>query len=206
VAALNLETSAVSAIILAAGTGRRMGGTNKLLSDLAGRPLVHWSVAAALQSQARPVIVVLGHDATAVAAALAGLPVTCVNNPRFAEGISTSLTAGIGCVPASATGAAVLLADMPRVQAAHIDRLIAALAPVAGRSVIVPTHRGRRGNPVVWAAACLPALCTLRGDFGGRALFADLQPLIHEVEIDDPGVLIDVDDQASLQRLKVGRA
>lgn len=204
-AALSPKTASVSAIILAAGTGRRMGGTNKLLSDLAGRPLVHWSVTAALQSQARPVIVVLGHDAAPVAAALAGLPVTFVDNPRYGEGISTSLTAGISCVPASATGAAVLLADMPRVQAAHIDRLIAALAPAAGRSVIIPTHRGRRGNPVVWAAACLRALSTLRGDFGGRALFADLESLIHEVEIDDPGVLIDVDDRASLQRLKVGR-
>lgn len=202
-AALEAAATTVSAIILAAGSGRRMGSANKLLADLAGRPLVRWSVEAALQSRARPVIVVLGHDAAAVAAALDGLAVTCVANPHHGRGISTSLAAGIACVPAAA-GAAVLLADMPRVTAAHIDRLITALAPAAGRSVIIPTHQGRRGNPVVWAAQCLPMLRTLRGDRGGRALFAALQPLIHEVEISDPGVLIDVDDPASLRRLQAG--
>lgn len=196
------KAPSVAAIVLAAGCGRRMGAGNKLLADLAGRPLVRWPVEAALQSRARPVIVVLGHDAAAVAAALNGLAVTCIVNAQYAHGIGTSLAAGIARVPPAAAGAAVLLADMPRVTAAHIDRLVTALAPAAGRSVIIPTHRGQRGNPVVWAAQYLPMLSTLRGDCGGRTLFAALQPFILEVEIGDPSVLMDVDDPASLRRLQ----
>jgi molybdenum cofactor cytidylyltransferase len=106
-----------------------MGGPNKLLAEIARRPLVRIVVEEALASRANPVIVVVGHQHAEVEKALAGLPVELVHNPDFAQGLGTSLRAGIAAVPADADGAIVCLGDMPQVDADLIDRLIAAFDP-----------------------------------------------------------------------------
>ena len=108
----------IAAIVLAAGRSTRMGGPNKLLAEIGGRPLVRIAAEAALASRARPVIVVTGHQREQVEEALAGLPVRLVHNPDFADGLGTSLKAGIAAVPADADGAIVCLGDMPQVDAA----------------------------------------------------------------------------------------
>jgi molybdenum cofactor cytidylyltransferase len=82
---------AIAAVVLAAGRSSRMGGPNKLLATIRGRPLVGIVAEAALASKARPVIVVTGHQRERVEAALAGLPVRLVHNPHFADGLGTSL-------------------------------------------------------------------------------------------------------------------
>ena len=117
---------------------------------------------AALASQARPVLVVTGHQAEAVRSALAGLDVTFVANPDFAQGLSTSLKAGLRALPGEADGALILLGDMPRIAAADLDRLIAAFADEGGEAIIAPLHEGKRGNPVRMAARLF------RGDAGTR--------------------------------------
>ena len=89
----------IAAIILAAGRSTRMGGPNKLLAEIGGRPLVRIAVEEALASSAQPVIVVTGHQREKVEAALEGLKVQRVHNPDFAEGLSTSLKAGLAAVP-----------------------------------------------------------------------------------------------------------
>src|SRR5580765_1178489 len=80
----------IAAVVLAAGRSTRMGGPNKLLEQVGGRPLVRIAAEQALASRARPVIVVTGHQHDKVAAALAGLDVRLVHNPGFAGGLSTS--------------------------------------------------------------------------------------------------------------------
>ena len=129
----------IAAIVLAAGRSTRMGGINKLLAEIGGKPLVRIAAEQALASRAKPVIVVTGHQREQVEAALAGLPVRFVHNPDFAEGLGTSLKAGIAAVPADADGAIVCLGDMPQVDAALIDQLIAAFDPERGALVVVPT-------------------------------------------------------------------
>src|SRR5216110_798821 len=91
-------SSNITAIVLAAGRSTRMGLANKLLADIGGRPMVRRVVEAALASRARPVLVVTGHQAASVKAALAGLEVAIVDNPDYAVGLSSSLKAGIGAV------------------------------------------------------------------------------------------------------------
>ncbi len=81
------EGRRVAAIVLAAGRSTRMGGPNKLLAEIGGRPLVRIAAEEALASRARPVIVVTGHQRERVETALAGLDVTCVHNPDFAAGL-----------------------------------------------------------------------------------------------------------------------
>src|SRR5262249_494103 len=95
----------IAAVVLAAGRSTRMGGPNKLLAEIAHRPLVRIVVEEALASRAKPVIVVVGHQRAEVEKALAGLPVHLVHNPDFAQGLGTSLKAGIAAVPAEADGA-----------------------------------------------------------------------------------------------------
>jgi molybdenum cofactor cytidylyltransferase len=192
----------LAALVLAAGRSTRMGGPNKLLAEIGGRPLVRIAVEQALASQARPVIVVTGHQRDRVEAALAGLDVTFVHNPDYADGISTSVKAGIAAVPAQADGAIVCLGDMPQVDAKLIDRLLAAFDPEKGALVVVPVIDGKRGNPVVWSRRFFSELTALGGDVGARHLIASYPEAVAEVPVTGRGALFDVDTQDALDAFK----
>jgi molybdenum cofactor cytidylyltransferase len=192
--------SAVAAIVLAAGLSRRMAPRNKLLlPDANGQPMVARVVDAALASAARPVLVVLGHQAEAVKQALAGRPVRFVHAADYAEGLSASLKAGLAALPESACGAMICLGDMPLVTAPLLDRLLAAFAPEDGRRIVVPMHAGRRGNPVIWDRSLFPEiLASVRGDNGARFVLERHADEIVEVEMVDDSVLRDFDTPDSL--------
>ena len=191
----------IAALVLAAGQSRRMGAANKLLGEIGGSSMVARVVAAAAASRADPVIVVTGHQAEAVRAALAGSEVTFVHNPDFAAGLSTSLAAGLGALPDGVDGAVVCLGDMPRVGAALIDRLIDAFDAASGRAICVPTHGGKRGNPVLWARRFFAEMAAIEGDTGARHLIGAHANLVHEVACADDAMLIDVDTPDALAAL-----
>lgn len=193
--------SAVAAIVLAAGQGSRFGPEPKLLAQLDGKPLVRHAVEAAHASACAPVLVVLGNRGPEVAGALAGLQATFIDNPAFAQGLSTSLKAGFAALPAEASGAVVLLGDMPRVTPALIDGLVAAWE-AAGRPVAaVPTSAGRRGNPVLLSRALAPEIARLSGDAGAGPLLRSL-PGVLEWATGQAAVLQDVDTPAGLAALR----
>ena len=188
----------IAALVLAAGRSTRMGGPNKLLEEINGKPLVRIVAEQVLASRARPVIVVTGHQKERVERALAGLPVKFVHNPDFAEGLSTSLKTGIAGVPAEADGAIVCLGDMPQVSAKLIDGLIAAFDPERGVLVVIPTLDGKRGNPVLWARRFFKDLMAVDGDVGARHLIGGYAEAVAEVPVEDAAVLIDVDTPEAL--------
>lgn len=192
----------VAAIVLAAGRSSRMGGPNKLLAEIGGRPLVRIVAEAALASRARPVIVVTGHQRERVEAALAGLDVVLVHNPAYADGLSASLKAGIAAVPPAADGAIICLGDMPQVEALLIDRLLAAFDPERGALVAVPTIGGKRGNPVVWSRRFFSDLSTLTGDVGARGLIASYPEAVVEVATTDDAAFTDVDTPDALDAVR----
>lgn len=192
----------IAAVVLAAGRSRRMGGPNKLLEEVGGRSLVRLAAEAALGSRATPVLVVTGHQADAVAGALEGLDISLVQNPDFAEGLSTSLRVGIAALPAGVDGAVICLADMPGVSSTVIDRLIDAFDPETGRLVAVPTVRGKRGNPVLWARRYFSALAAVHGDVGARHLIGEHAEAVVEVEMDGEAVMLDVDTPEALARVR----
>ncbi len=191
----------IAALVLAAGAGRRMGG-GKLLRDLGGRPLARWTVEAAARSRARPVVVVTGADDEALRPALAGLDVAFVHNPRHAEGLSTSLRAGLATLPPDVDGAAVVLADMPLLRPRHIDNLIAAFDPDEGRAICIPVHDGRRGHPVLLARRFFTEVMALAGDVGARRVVAEHDDDVYEVPVADDGVLLDVDTPGMLDEIR----
>lgn len=191
----------VAAVVLAAGRSRRMGTVNKLLIGVDGKPMMRHAVDAALAAGLAPVVVVTGHERDKVAAALAGLPVTLVHNPDYAEGLSTSLRAGLAALPAEVEGALICLADMPRVGAAELGRLVGAFDPREGRAIVVPTRCGKRGNPVLWARQFFPEMRAVAGDVGAKHLIGAYPELVAEVEMEGDAILTDIDTPQALARL-----
>lgn len=186
----------VAALVLAAGRSSRMGSP-KMLATVDGVPLVRRAAAAALASHADRVVVVTGHRGAEVAGVLDGLDLACVENPAFADGLSTSLSAGLAALDDDIEAAVVLLGDMPMIDAAMIDRLIDAFDPESGALIVVPTHGGRRGNPVLWSRRFFPELMAVAGDKGGREILADYPDAIAEVEL-GAAAAVDIDTPEAL--------
>ena len=192
----------IAALVLAAGRSSRMAPANKLLIEVDGVPMARRAVDAALASQAVATIAVIGNEAARVRQAFAGCDIAIVENPDFAAGLSSSLRAGLASLPDDIDGVLVLLGDMPRITAAHLDRLIAAFAPDEGRAICIPTHRAKRGNPILWDARFLPDMRTLDGDQGARGLIGRHADQVCEVEMPDDAVLLDVDTPGALAALR----
>jgi molybdenum cofactor cytidylyltransferase len=189
----------VAAIILAAGRSTRMGGPNKLLAELGGKALVRMVAEQALASKAQDVIVVTGHQAEQVEKALHGLKVKFARNPDFAEGLASSVKAGVAAVADDADGAVICLGDMPLISANLIDRLIETFAPDRGNLIVVPVSDNRRGNPVLWSRRFFNELMTLDGDIGARHLIIRHTEAVAEVAVDGHGAFLDIDTPQALE-------
>jgi molybdenum cofactor cytidylyltransferase len=192
----------VGAVLLAAGRGTRMGGPNKLLAEVDGKPLVRHAAEAALAAGLAPIVLVTGHQNDAVERALADLPLVKAHNPAYAEGLSTSLRAGLAALPDEIDGAVVLLGDMPRVDAGLIKRLVAAFRPDEGKLAVVPVRDGDRGNPVLFARRFFPELLKVTGDVGGRGLLGEHGEAVVEVPVEGEGAFVDVDTPEALAALR----
>ena len=190
----------IAGVVLAAGRASRMG-SNKLIAELDGEPIVRRTVRAVLASRARPVVVVTGHEADAVQRALIGLDVRFVHNPAFADGMSTSLRVGIAAAgPVDA--ALICLGDMPRLEAHHFDSLIDGFRAGDPDEILVPTYDRKRGNPVLWPHRYFAEIGTLTGDVGARALLDRHAEHVRLIATDDAAILIDVDTPDALAELR----
>ncbi|CAB1369285.1 NTP transferase domain-containing protein [Denitratisoma oestradiolicum] len=187
----------IAALVLAAGRSSRMGERNKLLCPVAGQPMVRRVVEAALGSRCAQVMVVTGHQAEQVETALAGCPVSRVFNPDYAEGMASSLRAGLQALPRDTEAVLVVLADMPWISAAHLDRLIATFDP-ARPAILVPEREGRRGNPLLWPRAYFDEMSQLQGDVGARLLLERHADSVRAVRFDTDAIFADVDTPQAL--------
>lgn len=188
---------ALEAIVLAGGAGRRFGGA-KLTTPWRGGRLIDGALATAFAAPVRSVTVVTGADAGVGAAAEAfamalgaGDRLRLVHAPDYVEGMGATLRTGVAALPADADGALVFLGDMPLVPRGLSACL--ALAMKGGVLAVAPVFEGRRGHPVLFAAALFPALLTLTGDEGARAVLQGLGDRLKAIDVADSGVLFDVD-------------
>lgn len=159
--------AALPTLILAAGASRRLGQPKQWV-EFEGHSLLRRIVATALAAGG-PVTVVVGSRAPEMEAHLGGLPVQILFNPHWEEGMATSLKAGIQSLPASVSGALLLVCDQPLVDAALLDRLRQAHA-ADPQAILACGYAGTRGTPTLIPARCFPDLLALRGDQGARAL------------------------------------
>jgi molybdenum cofactor cytidylyltransferase len=187
------RTPRVAAIVLAAGLSRRMGGQNKLLAEIDGTPIVRRVVQTLVASRADPVLVVVGHQADRIRAALAGLAVRFVENAAYEEGLGASLRAGVEAVGDDVDGALVALGDMPWIRAEHVDLLIEAFDPEGPHTICVPVHDRKRGHPVLWSSRHFGEMRKLGGDVGARELLERHADAVQAVVVDDPAVHLDID-------------
>jgi molybdenum cofactor cytidylyltransferase len=189
----------IAAVVLAAGFARRMGRP-KLLLDLDGKPIVRWSVEGVLP-HVGDCVVVTSQDDGGVRAALAGLAVRFTINPRPQDGQGSSIAVGVAALKPWTAAALIVLGDQPRTPEGVVPALLAARQRT-GKSVVVPSYRGTRGTPVLFAAAIFAELAALRGDVGARAVVAARPDRVEIVEV-DAAMPADVDTPEDYARLHV---
>jgi molybdenum cofactor cytidylyltransferase len=171
----------ISGIVLAAGSGRRFGGTKQLV-PYRGRPLVQHAIDALASAGVDEIVVVTGHDAGRVEEALALPPYgRFVRNPDHATGQSSSLAAGLHDLADDSEGAVVLLADQPGVTDAEVRALVDAFAHSRSRIVRIAYTNGP--GPALLSREVYAEAGHLHGDIGARAIMASHPDWVEEVTI-----------------------
>ncbi len=200
-----------AAIVLAAGASSRFGA-NKLLQPFGVGTVLGAVLAATLGSRARPVVVITGHDREAVEAAVGavraqhGAP-RRLHNPDFAAGeMASSIKVGLAWLQANAPETKWVLivpGDMPRLSAAILDAVLEAGA-ASDALIVAPRYRGERGHPVLLARAIWSDALALPPGAQMRALLGARASDVHLFDLDDAGVIVDVDTPDALRRARLG--
>jgi len=181
----------IAGVVLAAGTSSRMG-QNKLLLTIGGVSLLRRAVAAAGAGGLNPVLVVLGHQSERALGELAGLFCTPILNTQYARGMNSSVRAGVSAVPADASAAVLMLADMPFVSPGMLRELIDRYRATGAR-LVVSTYGDVPAPPILYRRDLFGELGdSLDGDGCGKRVVK--QHCAHAVEIRWPSsALIDLD-------------
>jgi molybdenum cofactor cytidylyltransferase len=178
-------------VVLAAGESRRMGSLKQLL-PYGNVTMVEAVVDVLLSAQLQGVLVVLGHQAERVYGAVQHLPVRCVINPRYPEGMLTSVQCAVRALP-KAFGICVALVDQPAVPASVV-RAVAERVAAGAEGIVVPVHAGRRGHPVaISLQRYRDEVLGLPASEGLRMLLQRHPNDVAEVNADTSAVLRDVD-------------
>lgn len=189
------EQVSVAIVLLAAGSARRMGqgGKHKLLAEFEGVPLVRRLAMTAVSSNAASVIAVTGYRKSEIEATISDLPLALAFNPNYGSGMASSVVVGFSTEAVrKASGAMVMLADMPGVAVEHVDALISAFRNASGKAVVRAVSRGQSGNPVIIPRSLYAAVLRLEGDVGARRILETSGVRVMDVDIGDSAYL-DVD-------------
>ncbi len=206
---------ATAAIILAAGSSSRMGsGRHKLLLPLDDRPVLAHVIDATLGSQARPIIIVLGHQASKVRLQIKPYTthpdITLVDNTDYLQGMSTSMRKGVQILPShgykkqtfpyQVDSVLIVLGDQPMITSQVIDTLIIAYR-TTGKRIIAPLYDGKRGSPVLFEVSLFPELMEVTGDEGGRAILERHRQEVELIEMGNAPANYDVDTGEAYQQV-----
>ncbi len=194
----------ISALLLAAGMGERMGGVKQLLS-LGGQRMIEAALENLQGSRCDEIIVVLGFAAEEIRPVVEGKErVKVVINPQFAEGMSTSIHEGLQAMNPRAQGILIALADQPFIPPEVIIKLIEGFAAGA-KGIVLPVYQGKRGHPVILDRKKYePELLDLHGDVGGREIVQKHPEDVLEVAVASKGVLMDIDAPEDYQGIQGG--
>lgn len=187
----------VHGILLAAGAGSRFGGGKLLHPIMDGTPIgvVSWrNLVSALPDSVA--VVRSGDDRLAEALRAAGAHVEVAPDAHL--GMGHSLACAIAAT-SQAAGWVIALADMPNLKRETLQAV--ALELIRGASIVVPTYRGERGHPVGFSRDHQEALLALNGDQGARSIVQRNAMQTTRLEVDDPGILLDIDTRADAERL-----
>lgn len=188
----------LTAIVLAAGRSTRMQERNKLLLPWGEKRIVQAVVETLLEVPLAEVVVVTGHQCAEVEEVLQDYPLRLVHNADYAEGLSTSIRAGVE-VAAASSGYLFALGDMPRLKGETVVQLCDVFSEHED-AIVVPAVSGQRGNPVVFASCYREELLHLEGDRGAKPLLQKYADRVVQVEVEDQGIFVDVDTPEAYQK------
>lgn len=193
------ERSKIAVVVLAAGASKRMIGSNKLLENVQGVPMVERAVRSALSSKADFVAVVTGYDAKFIEKRLVDYDVKIVRNPDYSSGVLSSIRLGLSVLPPDVIAAVVLPADMPGFTEEYINKLIDLFDPKAAKkAVCLPSFKGVRHNPVLWPRELFKSVKIIPEDAHWMPALVEHSDYISELKLDDDLPLTDVNTHGDL--------
>jgi molybdenum cofactor cytidylyltransferase len=181
-------------------------GEPKQLLRLGPRTVLEQTIDNIRSAGLEDIVLVLGSSADAIREQLPSSAfdaLRVVFNPEFGDGMASSLRTGLSALDHHVDGALIVLADQPFVRPETFSR-IAALYRSCKAHIVIPTYRGARGNPVLLDRSVFAEVMALEGDMGCRAVFAGHAEEIVKAEVDDPGIVLDIDSRDDYERLQAG--
>ena len=193
----------IAGLILAAGESRRMG-RDKALLTYRGRTFLETLIDNLGAAGIANITVVLGHHAETIQRAVNLAAVRVVVNYDYQQGQTSSLQVGLAVAAANWPEAVILcLVDHPAISPEVITKLIERFESTRP-PVIIPTHKGQHGHPIVINQTLFPELLALPPDEPANSVIRKYRAATQFVEVADRGVLLDVDDPADYERLIEG--
>ena len=191
-----------TALVPAAGMSTRLG-RNKLLLSFKGKPLIAHAVDTLLASAVDPIVIVLGHEADQVRAAVGERRVIFVENREYREGLGSSIRTGLAAIPVSTDAIMIYLPDQPLLEPDDVKFLIRAFAEAGktNKSIVVPLFRGQRGNPVIIDSSYRTLILAMAGETGCRRVIKQNPDQVLTVEMETDPVVRDVDTADEYERL-----
>ena len=181
-------------LVLAAGQSRRFPGRNKLLVEVDGAPLLLRTVSVLQKAGLQDIRCISGADHEVMSPLLAAAGAQCIQNSRFAEGMGASLAFGARSIEPEATGGIlVCLADLPFLSVESVGKVIQAFRAHACERIAQPIHDGRAGHPLLFPTRCVEELRALSGDVGAKAILRRESANLIRVEVESPGIYLDMD-------------
>ena len=189
----------ICGIVLAAGSSRRMGAINKLLMEVDGETMVKRSVRPIVGAKLESVAVVTGFEYEKVQSCLNGYDLRFVFNEHFLEGMGTSLAVGVEAISAiEPDGILVSLGDLPYLRKESVLAVMEGFCNLGGEKITMPVYNGIPGHPIVFPFRYAEELKALKGDQGARHLIRREEDSVAKLELNDSGIIRDVDSPNSL--------
>jgi len=188
----------ITAIVLAAGESKRFG-RNKLIEPLLGKPMIRWTVEAAVNSIVDEVIVVLGFEAHKVRRVIEDLPCKFILNKNYSAGMSSSVKLGVKQVAGKSEAVVIIPGDCPLIDENSINKVIEAFREKC-LPIVIATYGGRRGHPILISRELFDEVMKIsEKTFGLKYVIKKYESKIFHVEVDNPGILLDIDNPEDLR-------
>jgi molybdenum cofactor cytidylyltransferase len=188
----------VSAVVLGAGRSSRFGEAKQLMK-VGERTLLETVVSRFLESRVDELILVLGFEADQILKDSDFGRARVVVNADYEQGLSSSMRAGIDALDPKAQAVVIALGDQPLLSVKTIDMLLQKYSETGG-PIVAPFFQNRRGNPVLFDRSLFAELRKVRGDVGAKAVVDRMEEKIVRVQVDDLGVLLDIDTKQQYLR------
>lgn len=199
-----VEKRPTAGIILAAGMSTRFGRLKQLL-EIGDTTILSMVIDAAMKSDLDRMAVVLGHQADAIKASLGdkllNSRIITAMNPRYQEGMSTSLQCGLMEVRDEFPSIMVLMGDQPLLSHEVINLVLSSFRS-SDKDICVPVYKGKRGLPVCFTKRFYKDILAVKGDVGAREIIRNNPMDVLTAEIEDSTSFMDIDEEADLESLK----